>query len=533
MLTAAAVLFHATTAAQAIIFQDVAAPAGLTFTLHNSPTPEKHMIETMAGGLAAFDYDGDGLTDLFFTNGAALPTLDKSAPRFWNRLFRNEGNWRFRDVTEAAGLPGAGYSMGAAAGDFDNDGHPDLFVAGVYRNQLFRNLGNGRFADVTAKSGILSNIWSVGGGWFDYDNDGRLDLFVVNYSHWKAANPRFCGDTARQLRVYCHPRYFEAVPNQLYRNRGNGVFEDVSRSTGVAAHKGRGMSVAFHDYDRDGRPDVFVTNDNLPNFLFHQTRDGRFEEVALAAGAAMSDSGKPVAAMGVDWRDFDNDGRADLAFTALAGETFPLFRAEAGGLFRDVTYLSKLAALVAKKSGWGVTFADFDNDGWRDLFTANSHVNDIIDQFESLPYKEPNSVFRNQRDGTFAAVPASGLASRIAAHRGSVIADFDNDGRLDAAVSTLGAPAELWRNTTPNAPPSVRVILEGTRSNRDGIGARLQLGQQTDWLQTAVSYSSSAHAGVHLAWQPGPLTVEWPSGVRQTIPQVEPGQTIRVKEPAR
>lgn len=525
-------MFLAAAAAVALTFTDVAADAGLRFTLENSATPEKHMIETMAGGLAAFDYDADGLTDLFFTNGAAIPSMDKSAPRFWNRLFRNEGAWKFRDVTESAGVKGAGYSMGVAVADYDNDGRPDLFVAGVYRNILYRNLGGGRFEDVTSKSGIASDVWSVTAGWFDYDNDGLLDLWVVNYSNWSARNPRFCGDPARGLRVYCHPKYFEPVSNQLYRNRGNGVFENVTTRTGLASVKGRGMGIAFNDYDGDRRPDVFVTNDSLPNALYRNTAAGKFEEVALLTGVAMLDSGKPVASMGADWRDYDNDGRADLVITALAGETFPLFHAEAGGVFRDVTYASKLAALVAKKSGWGVNWADFDNDGFRDLFTANSHVNDIIEKFEAAhTYREPNSVFRNLGNGLFADQSTS-FASAARAHRGSVIADFDNDGRLDIAVSAIGAPAGLWRNTTLNTGPWLRVVLEGKRSNRDGIGARIQVGRQTDWMQTASSYSSSAHTGVHFAATTSTVVIQWPSGATQQLTGVKPNAVLRVTEPA-
>ena len=521
-------------AAAALTFTDVATEAGLRFTVDQSPTPEKHMIETMAGGLAAFDFDGDGRTDLFFTNGAALPAMDKSAPRFWNRLFRNEGDWKFRDVTGTAGLKGAGYSMGAAAADFDNDGRVDLFVAGVYRNTLYRNLGGGRFEDVTAKAGIKSDRWSVTAGWFDFDNDGLLDLWVVNYSHWSARNPRFCGDSARGLRVYCHPKYFAPVSSQLYRNRGHGVFEDVSARAGVAAHLGRGMGIAFGDYDGDGRPDVFVTNDNLPGFLFHNTRAGKFEEVALTAGVALLDSGKPVAGMGADWRDYDNDGRADLVFTALAGETFPLFHAEPGGLFRDATHGSRLAGLAAKKSGWGIAWADFDNDGWQDLFTADSHVNDVVEKFEPYRYREPNSLFRNRGDGTFSEDSAS-FAKSIRAHRGAVAADFDNDGRVDLAVSALGEPVELWRNSSAAAGTWLRVVLEGKRSNRDGIGARVSVGRQTAWMQTAGSYSSSTHQGLHFglgtAEVAGQVTIHWPSGAVQTVDSVKAGQVLRVVEP--
>ena len=309
-----------------IRFKDVARASGIDFVLHNSPTPQKHMIETMAGGLAAFDYDGDGRPDIFFTNGAELPSLRKTGPQYWNRLYRNEGNMKFRDVTEEAGVSGEGYSMGAAAGDYDNDGHPDLFVAGVNRNFLYRNVGNGKFEDVTVKAGIRSGEWAVAAGWFDYDNDGRLDLWVVHYAKWSVEDDRYCGDKTRDLRIYCHPKYFTGLASTLYRNRGDGTFEDVSKKAGISAFAGRGMSVAFADYDGDGYTDVFVTNDNMPNFLFHNRGNGTFEEVGLLAGVALREDGKAVASMGADFRDYNNDGLPDIAVTALAGETFPLFR---------------------------------------------------------------------------------------------------------------------------------------------------------------------------------------------------------------
>jgi hypothetical protein len=289
----------------------------------------------MPGGVAAFDYDNDGRVDILFTNGASIPSLKKDSPKFYNRLFHNEGGMKFRDATAESGLAGDGYSMGVAAGDFDNDGKADLFVAGVHHNALFRNLGNGKFEDVTSKSGIKSDEWSVAAGWFDFDNDGLLDLFVVNYGAWSPAYDRFCGDSSKGLRVYCHPKYFEPRPNQLYRNRGDGTFEDVTAKSGILQHKGRGMSVAFADYDADGLLDVFVTNDNLPNFLFHNLGKGKFEETALLAGVAVLDHGKPVASMGADFKDYDNDGRPDITVTALNGETFPLFHNDGKGSFHE------------------------------------------------------------------------------------------------------------------------------------------------------------------------------------------------------
>lgn len=519
-----------------IRFRDVAAAAGVNFVLNHHPTQDKHMIETMPGGVATLDYDRDGLTDIYFTNGAEIPSLEKTAPNYWNRLFRNEGGLRFRDVTAEAGIAGAGYSMGVAAGDYDNDGNVDLFVAGVYRNLLYRNRADGRFEDVTTRAGIKSDRWSVAAGWFDYDNDGDLDLFVVNYAQWTLAFDRYCGDRTRNIRVYCHPKYFTPVANQLYRNRGDGTFEDVSQPSGIAAHEGRGMSVAFADYDGDGRTDIFVTNDNLPNFLFRNLGRGRFEEVALQAGVALLDHGRPVASMGADFRDYDNDGNPDITVTALTGETFPLFRNIGDGSFRDMTYASQIGSQSVRWSGWGNGFFDFNNDGWKDLFTANSHVNDRIELFEATTYLQHNTIFAGTRNGRFRDVTAdSGLAQAVRAHRGAAFADFNNDGKLDVVVSCLGGQAELWENVTPNSNRWLILKLTGTKSNRDGIGARVRIGEQWNEMTTAVSYASSTHFGVHFglgARKVIPeIEIRWPSGIVQKLSNVETNQTVSVREP--
>jgi hypothetical protein len=520
-----------------IRFTEVARTAGLDFVLHNNSTPLKHMIETMPGGVAAFDYNGDGLTDIFFTNGASIPSLEKNSPKFLNRLYRNEGGMKFTDVTAEAGVGGAGYSMGAAVADFDNDGHADLFVAGVYRNMLYRNLGNGRFEDITAKAGIKSDKWSVAAGWFDYDNDGWLDLFVVNYAHWSPENPRFCGDPERNLRRYCHPMYYEGLSNTLYRNRRDGTFEDVSAQAGIAQHIGRGMSIAFADYDNDGFMDIFVTNDNQPNFLFHNKGDGTFEEVALEAGVALTNNGLALASMGADFRDYDNDGLPDICFTALAGETFPLFRNQGGGLFQDATYSSRLGALTSPRSGWGVGFFDFNNDGWKDLFTANSDADDLIDLTSPTHYKQPNAIFANLGNGTFRDVSADAGPDFMAAnsHRGCAFADFDNDGRIDVVVTALEGATELWQNVSPDDNHWLVLKLIGTKSNHDGIGARVQLGNQVNHMTTAVGYASSSSQGVHFGT--GKLEtirrveIHWPSGIVQVLKDVKTNQFLEVREP--
>jgi hypothetical protein len=506
------------------------------FVLQNSPTPRKHLPETMVGGVAALDYDGDGLADIFLTNGASVPSLEKDGERYWNRLYRNEGDFRFRDVTRKAGVQGAGYSMAAAVGDFDNDGRPDLFVAGVRRNILYRNRGDGTFEDVTARAGITSGEWSIGAAWLDYDNDGRLDLFVVNYVQWTPEFDTFCGDSGRGIRVYCHPRLFQGTSNQLYRNLGGGRFLDVSEQSGIARHIGKGMAVTVADYDGDGFPDLFVTNDKVPNFLFHNLRNGRFEEVAIEAGAALTDTGTEMSAMGADFRDFDNDGWPDIAVTALAGETFPLFRNAGNGSFTDATYGSHMGQISRVYSGWGIGIFDFDNDGWKDIFTANAHVSDRVELFEAAEYKQHNSIFRNVGGGRFEDVSTgAGLVGSVRAHRGAAFADFNNDGRVDVVTSSLGNTPEIWRNSSPSNNGWLIVKLRGTRSNRDGIGAVVHAAGQTNHMITSVGYASSSDFGVHFGTGQRKvleeLEIRWPSGARQVLRNVKTNQIIEVVEP--
>lgn len=491
------------------------------------------MIETMAGGVAAFDYDGDGKTDIFFTNGASLPSLQKDSPKYFNRLYRNEGGWKFRDVTEAAGVAGAGYAVAAAAGDYNNDGHVDLFVGGFRQNFLYRNRGDGTFEDVTAKSGISSNEWVVAAGWFDYDNDGLLDLFVVNYADWSLDFDRFCGDSDRKIRVYCHPRYLTPIANRLYHNRGDGTFEDVSVKSGIAAFKGRGMGLAFADYDGDGRMDAFVTNDKMPNFLFHNLGNGKFEEVALEAGVALPDHGKAVSSMGADFRDYDNDGLPDIASTALHGETFPLFRNQGKGSFVEVTSASRLARTSTLHTGWSVGLFDFNNKGWKDFFSSNADVNDLVAMFEPVVYMQPNTIFENTRDGKFSESPVE--FGQPQAHRGSAFADFDGDGKIDIVIASLEGVAELWRNESASSNHWLILKLTGTKSNRDGIGAEVRIGSQVNSMTSAVGYASSSHFGVHfglgdVAVAPR-VEIRWPSGVRQVLENVKADQIVQVTEP--
>ncbi|MBM3783626.1 MAG: tetratricopeptide repeat protein [Acidobacteria bacterium] len=481
------------------------------FVLEHNPGPQKYLVSTMAGGLAVFDYDRDGRLDLFFTNGAALPSLRKSGdPKYCNRLYRNLGGWRFQDVTDAAGLCGDGFSIGAAAGDFDGDGWVDLFVAGAGRNLLYRNQ-KGRFVELPDR--IADERWSVAGSWLDYDSDGRLDLFVVNYLDWTPENPKICGSP---VRVYCHPKEYGGTANKLYRNLGGGRFADVSKEAGIASHIGKGMSAAAADYDGDGRPDLFVTNDSLPNFLFRNT-GGRFEEVALESGVAVNDLGKPVSSMGAAFQDYDNDGRPDILITALTGETFPVFRRTNEG-FVDATYPSGVGIATMRRSGWGVALADLNNDGWKDLVTANSHVTDNIALVRSEVYLEPNLLLLNG-GGKFGSAVEFGPK---AAHRGLTAADLDGDGRLDLVVTVLGGAAEVWRNDS-NAGQWLAVEVPA--------GTTVRAGQQVMQAFSTVGYASSVEAPLHFGLgtaETVDLDVTFPNGSRQKVPAIRTNQKVRI-----
>ena len=518
-LVAAVALHQAAPALGQIRFQDVAAEAGIEFVLKSGPTSQKPMIEAVAGGVAAFDADADGLIDIFFTNGAESATMRKAGPAHWNRLYRNLGGMRFRDVTAEAGLAGHGYSMGAAAADYDNDGDADLFVTGYRANALYRNDGRGGFSDVTSEAGIGSQVWSVAAGWFDYDRDGALDLLVVNYLDWEPEDDRFCGDRERGLRIYCSPTYWPGLTNALYRNRGDGTFEDVSEASGISEHVGKGMSVAFGDFDLDGWVDAFVTNDTQADFLFRNLGNATFEESGLIAGVALTADGAPISSMGVDFQDYDNDGLPDIHVTALNRQTFPLFRNVGHGLFEEMTARSGLHGLTVSKSGWATRFADFDNDGLKDLFVTASHVNDLAPEFEDAPYRQANSVFRNRGDGTFEDGSAGAGRFLPRAHRGAAFADFNGDGRIDTVTSAIGEAAELWQNSGASGQRWLAIRLVGTASNADGIGARVRVGSQVLTATSSSGYASSSLTPLHFGLGQEPhaevVRIIWPSGTEQ------------------
>ena len=529
-----------------VVFEELGPASGVDFVLRNSATPRKYQIEPMIAGVALFDYDNDGYLDIYLVNGAEIPALEKTGPLYFNRLYRNQGNGTFRDVTLAAGVQGQGYSMAAGAADYDNDGWQDLYVAGVNRNQLFRNNGDGTFSDVAAKAGVagihpqFGKTWAVAAGWFDYDNDGRLDLFVANYVVWDFDKDPFCGWEHTQVRIYCHPSYFEPLPNFLYRNNGDGTFTDVSAESGIGRYAGKGMGVAFADYDDDGDLDVFVANDKARSLLFRNDGKGVFTERAIPAGVAYNGDGRMLSCMGVDFRDIDNDGRPDLFITALTNETFPYYHNEGGGIFDDFTRRSELARLSITMSGWSNGIYDLNNDGWKDLFSVNSYIEDIDHIITNYPYRQRNAVFAN-RGGRF--VDHSGGAGAgfqtAGAHRGCAFGDLDNDGRVDVVATRFDEPARIFRNVSPASQHWLLVELVGTRSNRDGIGAKLVLesagGVQHNHVTTSVGYGGSSDRRVHFGLGPDEsvkrLEIRWPSGIRQQLRDVPANQVLRVEEP--
>lgn len=529
-----------------IRFEDVAAKAGVNFTLRNGAVGEFHQPELMLGGVALLDYNNDGCIDIYFTNGATMPGLKKTGPEYSNRLFRNNCNGTFTDVTAQAGVAGEGYSMGVAVGDFDNDGYPDIFVAGLNRNILYHNRGDGTFEDVTEKARLggvdpqFGKLWSVAAAWVDVDNDGWLDLVVSNYVQWDPKVEPTCGEKGRPR--YCHPDAYHDTPSQLFRNNHDGTFTDITAASGLGAHLGKGMGLAVADYDGDGWMDIFVANDSVPNFLFHNLGHGKFEEVAMTAGVALNDNGRPVASMGADFRDFDGDGRPDLLFTAMLNDSFPLFR-NTGKIpvFEDVTVRSGLALATRLLTGWGVGLFDLDNDGFKDIFTANAHF-PALEQIGDAPADLPPAVFRSLGGARFSDVSktAGPDFEKLGQYRGVAFGDLDNDGRVDAVVANVNGPARLYRNVTPDSGHWLALKLIGTHSNRDGIGASvvvtLPSGRKLyNHCTTSVGYASSSEPlvrfGLGQEKQAKLVEIRWPSGTKQELHDVSPDQVARVREP--
>jgi enediyne biosynthesis protein E4 len=530
-----------------VTFTDITQQSGITFKHAASPTSRKYLPETMGGGVALFDYDNDGRLDIYFTNGAALADPmssdarpDKRDPRFWNRLYHQKADGTFEDVTERAGVKGNGYSFGVAAGDFDGDGFVDLYVTAYGGNTLYRNRGDGTFEDVTKRLGVGASGWSTSAGWFDYDNDGRLDLFVARYMDWDfGRGDLFCGQPS--VRAYCHPDNFKPVTNLLFHQKADGTFEDVSAQAKIADAPGKGLGVAFADFDGDGFTDIFVANDSVRETLFHNRGDGTFEDIALLSGAGYDENGKTFAGMGVDVADYDNDGRPDIFITTLSNETYPLYRNNGDLTFTYTTQTSGIGQISLPYSGWGTHFLDMDNDGLRDLFVAQGHVLDTIEKTTSyLTYKQTPLLLRNTGHGFVNVSAAAGAPFQLPlAARGAAVGDLDNDGDTDIVICQTNGPPVILRNNNSTKNHWLGLALAGTKTNRQALGARVIITDTTGRRQTfdvtnAGSYLSSSDprvlVGLGTASGVSLIEIRWPGGQRQVVSKPELDRYLTIKE---
>jgi hypothetical protein len=521
-----------------IRFVNVATEAGIDFKHQNGATPEKYMPETMAAGAAILDYDNDGWQDLFLVNGGSFVNKQVAASAR-HRLLRNAGNGKFADVTGSAGIGISGFGMGACSADYDNDGWPDLYVTSFGGNKLYRNTG-GRFQDVTAKTGTGSNLWSASCAFGDIDNDGEVDLYVTNYVDFGVNNNKYCNYSGA-VRVYCHPNVYNGLPDALYRNNGDGTFSDVTRQAGIYTTEGKGLGVVFGDYDDDGWIDIFVANDSVPNFLFHNKGKGVFEEIGWRAGVAVGIDGQPLAGMGTDMGDIDGDGRLDIIVTNLDRQTHSLFRNLGKGLFANITFESGVAQATLPFVGFGAAFLDYDNDTDLDLAIANGDVIDNVSLFrDSTTYAQRNLLLQNDGAGKFRdAGPVSGPGFVLEkASRALAAGDLDNDGDLELLVANVGQTADLLRNDGGNRSNSVLVRTTGSKSNRDGIGARLKLTVGGKVFVREVKAGSSylaqndlrVHFGLGQAARADRLEIRWPSGLVDVLENIEGNQIVTILE---
>jgi len=528
-------------------YVDATARSGVKFKNDASLTSQKYLLESMCGGVAMLDYDGDGWLDLFFVNGAAIEDPmpadkmpDKSDPRYWNRLYHNNRDGTFTDVTEKAGVRGHSFGMGVAVGDYDNDGHADIYVTNFGRNILYHNNGDGTFTDVTERAGVAGSGWSTGACWVDYDRDGRLDLIVARYLEWDFATNVWCGLHKPGYRSYCHPDQFKPIAHLAFHNNGDGTFTDVSRASGIGLSPGKGLGVAINDFDLDGWPDILIANDSFPQQLFRNNRDGTFTEIGLKVGLAYDEDGKTFAGMGLDFDDYDNDGLPDVFIDALGNQKYALFR-NAKGSFEYVTSTMGVAGITLQHSGWGTKFFDYDNDGWKDLFVGQGHVMDNIELTQpTLKHLERCLLMRNVA-GKFQDVTEQSGETLLVARpaRGVAFGDLDNDGFIDLAINCNNQPAVILHNEGGNGNHWLSINTVGVVSNRDGIGARIRIvgdsgAQQWGMVSTASSYLSANDKRVHFGLgkdkQARLVEIVWPSRAVQRMESVKADQILTIRE---
>jgi hypothetical protein len=527
-------------------FTDVTSSIGIQFEYLASHTSKKYLIETMGAGVAVFDFDNDGRLDIFVVNGAPLddPTPlraipQKTGPKYWNRLFHQKTNGTFEDVTEKAGLQGAGYGMGVAVGDYDNDGYEDLYVTAYGGNRLYNNNGDGTFTDVTETAGVAGSGWSTSAAWVDLDNDGFLDLVVLRYLQWDFADI-WCGEHREGYRSYCHPDTFPAITPLVYHNDGKGHFTETSQKIGFTK-PAKGLGVALADYDHDGNIDLYFANDSMVEHLYHNKGNGQFEEIGLASQVAVDADGRTYAGMGVDFADYNNDGWPDLVVTDLANQRYALYTNERDGTFSYASFATGLAKITMPHSGWGVRFLDYDNDGWRDLLVAQGHDLDTVElNYPNLKYKEPMLLVRNTGKSFVDVSRESGAVFQSRwLGRGMAIGDLDNDGRMDAVVTTNDGPVHVLHNEIRTSNHWLILNLVGHKSNRDAIGAQVKIqtlrGAQFATVTTTGSYLSSSDKRVHFGLgqesSVQSLEIRWPSGIMQQLKNVKGDQILRIEEP--
>ena len=521
-------------------FTNIASRSDFSYRTNNDLSRRKYFPQPMCGGVAAFDYDNDGKVDLFFTNGAKLPELKKTDSSFYNCLLRNKGDGTFEDVTAKAGLAGAdlGYSFGVAAGDYDNDGNEDLFICNAGRNTLYHNNGDGIFTDVTGESGLESkpeNTLSVGAAWFDYDNDGLLDLIVTNYTVWTPATDRRCMMSA-SVDLYCNPTVYASVPSRLYHNLGHGRFEDVTDRSGIGGALGKGMGISIADFNGDGWTDVFISNDTERNFLFLNQKNGTFKEEAVLYGVAYNDRGATVSGMGSDAKDFNNDGWVDVIYNDLESQVFGLFRNAEGRSFDDVTQQTNISNLTRQYSGWSLGFVDYNNDGWKDLYSANGDVDNV--RPDAMQH---DTMFENIEGKRF--VDASERMGRDflvkGYQRGSAFVDLNNDGFMDLVVTSLGQKPRILMNRG-NGNHWMMLDLRGHQSNRDAIGAVAKVTTKSgrklyNHVTTSVGFMSSSdrrlHFGLGKEQDIEAIEIRWPSGTMQRIEHPTADRILKLDEP--
>jgi hypothetical protein len=524
-----------------IEFVDVTAQVGIHFKHNSGAFGKKYLPETMGSGVCFLDHDNDGWQDIFFVNSMDWP--EHKTGKSYPALYHNNHDGTFTDVTREAGLAIESYGLGCAVGDYDNDGFEDLYLTTVGSNHLFHNLGNGKFADVTAKAGVASPGFSASAMWFDYDNDGKLDLFVTHYIEWSVEKDQYCS-LDNKNKSYCTPQTYKGESSRLYHNKGNGVFEDVTKRAGLLDPSSKALGVALLDYDNDGWMDLFVTNDTEPNKLYHNNHDGTFTDVGVNVGVAFSDSGRVRAGMGTDAADIDGSGFPSVVIGNFTNESMALYRSDGSGLFTDESVSSGISQMTTQSLTFGCFFMDYDLDGFLDIVAANGHVSDDIAVVQpTLRYAQPAGVYRNIGNRKFEDVSGKlGRAiQKAVVARGLAYADFDNDGDLDLVITANNGPARLLRNENANQNDVLRVKLIGTRSNRDAIGAKVTLSTGSGTTLTRMvkggsSYLSQSELPLTFGLgKPGNpkslrLQIVWPSGRKESIADVKPNQFVTIQE---